>query len=377
MGVAMKVELVETDVFVVGGGPAGLAAAIAARQKGFRVTVADAARPPIDKACGEGLMPDALAALRALGITPRPGDYFPFRGIRFLGAGVAVDAEFPGAFGLGFRRTRLHRLLVERASESGVSMLWGTRVKGIDAQGVSLEFGGVRCRWVIGADGQDSRVRRWAGLESYQRNTWRFGFRRHYLIPPWTDHMELYWGPGCQIYVTPSGPQEVCVASISADPMLRLDRVLPYFPDVVGRLKNAPLGSAERGGMTAVRSLSAVFRGKVALIGDASGSVDAITGEGLCLAFLQAAALAEALKNDDLSMYQAHHRRFLRRPMFMSELMLGLGRYPWLRRRALRALAADRSLFAKLLAIHVGELSPTGFGVQGILDLGRQMLASG
>ena len=74
----------ETDVLVVGGGPAGLAAAIAARAKGFRVVVADCSRPPIDKPCGEGLMPDALAALSQLGIAVRSEDSFPFRGIRFV-----------------------------------------------------------------------------------------------------------------------------------------------------------------------------------------------------------------------------------------------------------------------------------------------------
>ena len=41
-----------TDVFVIGGGPAGLATAIAARQRGFDVVVADGAQPPIDKPCG-------------------------------------------------------------------------------------------------------------------------------------------------------------------------------------------------------------------------------------------------------------------------------------------------------------------------------------
>src|SRR6267378_2491580 len=45
----------DTEILVIGGGPAGLAAAIAARKKGFEVTVADGAKPPIDKACGEGL----------------------------------------------------------------------------------------------------------------------------------------------------------------------------------------------------------------------------------------------------------------------------------------------------------------------------------
>ena len=56
------------DVFVIGGGPAGLAAAIAARQRGFSVLVADGAEPPIEKACGEGLMPDAVKILDKLGV---------------------------------------------------------------------------------------------------------------------------------------------------------------------------------------------------------------------------------------------------------------------------------------------------------------------
>ena len=69
-----------TDVFVIGGGPAGLAAAIAARQKGLRVIVADGAEPPIDKACGEGLMPDGLAALGHLGIQLPFEEAHPFAG---------------------------------------------------------------------------------------------------------------------------------------------------------------------------------------------------------------------------------------------------------------------------------------------------------
>src|SRR5205085_7227751 len=111
----------ETDVVVVGGGPAGLAAAIAARAKGFRVVVADCARPPIEKPCGEGLLPDALAGLRALGITVHDADSFAFRGIRFIGSGHSVDASFPAGHGLGVRRTVLHQLMIDRAAGVGVS----------------------------------------------------------------------------------------------------------------------------------------------------------------------------------------------------------------------------------------------------------------
>ena len=78
-----------TDVFVVGGGPAGLAAAIAARRRGLDVLVADCSAPPLDKACGEGIMPDGLAAARSLGLDLEAAGY-PFRGICFSGGARAV-----------------------------------------------------------------------------------------------------------------------------------------------------------------------------------------------------------------------------------------------------------------------------------------------
>ena len=114
-----------TDLFVLGGGPAGLAAAIAARVRGLTVTVADCAQPPIDKACGEGLMPDSLAALDSLGVCLReaPGTH-PFRGIRFVGDRSQVDASFRCGDGIGIRRTVLHTLLIDRAAAAGVKMLW-------------------------------------------------------------------------------------------------------------------------------------------------------------------------------------------------------------------------------------------------------------
>src|SRR5687768_3951329 len=114
-----------TDIFVIGGGPAGLAVAIAARKRGFDVTVADCARPPIDKACGEGIMPDGVAAARDLGIHLEDAGAEPFRGIRFCEEGESVAASFPTGRGLGIRRTALHRLMVDRAAGAGVRMIWG------------------------------------------------------------------------------------------------------------------------------------------------------------------------------------------------------------------------------------------------------------
>ena len=348
-----------TDVFVVGGGPAGLAAAIAARLKGFDVVVADAARPPIDKACGEGLMPDSLAALRGLGVVlDNVEQSFPFCGIRFHGAGVSVAGIFPEGQGVGIRRTRLHEILIDRARETGVSMLWGTRVNGLSGETVSLDGGSVRCRWVIGADGQNSRVRHWAGLDAARHESARYGFRRHYRVAPWTDHMEIYWGSGCQMYVTPISPQDVCLVVMSRDPHLRFNEALPRFPELRSRLESGSSSTVARGSVTASRRLRRVFRGQTILVGDASGSVDAITGEGLSLSFHQALALADALVGENLEAYQAAHRRLARRPAFMAGLMLSLDRFPWLRPPVLRAMAFEPAIFSKLLAVHVGGASP-------------------
>ena len=334
-----------TDIFVIGGGPAGLAAAIAARLKGFDVTVADAARPPIDKACGEGLMPDSHDALRRLGVTFDPEESCTFRGIRFIGDGGTVSADFRREPGISVRRVRLHQLLIDRAQEVGVKLLWRTHVTSVQD---------VSARWIIGADGQNSRVRRWAGLHATCSESFRYGFRRHYRASRWTDYMEIYWGPACQMYVTPVGGGEVCTALITRDPHLRIDAAMAHFPELACRLKGASITSDERGAVTATRRLKRVYRGHIALIGDASGSVDAITGEGMSLSFRQAFALSDALAAGNLEQYQATHRRMARRPTFMAQLMLLLDRFPRARPHVLRLFAAEPVIFERLLAVHAG-----------------------
>jgi flavin-dependent dehydrogenase len=362
-----------TDVFVIGGGPAGLAAAIAARQRGFDVTLADCSVPPIDKACGEGIMPDGLAAAQSLGLDLDSAGAQPFRGIRFCERGASVEAAFPQGHGLGLRRTTLHGMMVERAAEAGVRVAWGARVTGISEEGVIADGRLVRARWIVGADGGQSPVRRWAGLDACARDSRRFGFRRHYRAAPWSEFMEIHWSDGCQLYITPVGAEEVCVVLISRDPHLRLDDALPRFPEAARRLRDAEPTTLERGGVSASRRLKSVYRGRVALVGDASGSVDAITGEGLCLLFQQAVALAGALEAGDLSPYQAEHRRIGKRPELMAALMLLMDGRGRLRRRAMRAFEGHPRLFARMLAMHVGKLSPFDSLANG-LAIGWRML---
>jgi len=365
-----------TDVFVIGGGPAGLAAAIAARQRGFRVVVADGARPPIDKACGEALMPDAMVALEKLGVALSADETWPVRGARFLSDSLSAEAAFPAhCRGLAVRRTTLHRILIERAARLGVDLLWQSVVSGISEAEVRLGSRKIRATWIIGADGWNSRVRRWANLESHSATSLRYSFRRHYRVAPWTDRMEIHWGRDSQGYMTGVSPEEVCVAVASRNPKLRLEESLLQFPELRERLRGAETTSGERGALTANRKLKRVWRGNVALIGDASGTVDAITGEGLGLSFNQALVLANCLERGNLAGYQAAHRRLTLRPRLMARLMLTLDGRPGFQRRTLQEFRRRPEIFCRLLAFHVGRLSPIDLAVDG-LTLGWGLLTA-
>jgi 2-polyprenyl-6-methoxyphenol hydroxylase-like FAD-dependent oxidoreductase len=346
-----------TEVLVIGGGPAGLAAGIAARLKGFEVVIADGAKPPIDKACGEGLMPQTVVALRELGVIIHPSEGRKLQGIRFIDGTTSVEAKFPATPGLGVRRTVLHQRLLERAQECGIYLLWNSPVSRLTADRAIVGGATIQPKWVIGADGIRSRVRRWIGLDSFSQKHVRFAHSRHYRIPPWTDSVEIHWGRNSQVYVTPLLAEETCVVLVSRDPEMRFEDVWREFPRLADRLSSAQVSSPQRGAITATYRLRRVYRENLALSGDASGGIDAITGEGLGLGFRQALALSDALKTGELERYQVAHRRLARRPLLMSHLLLFLGKNPQLRRGVFGTFERDPALFARLLAMHVKENS--------------------
>ncbi|HSS48335.1 MAG TPA: NAD(P)/FAD-dependent oxidoreductase [Thermoanaerobaculia bacterium] len=361
------------DLLVVGGGPAGLATAIRARLAGLDATVIDRARPPIDKACGEGLMPDAVARLREIGVEPRG---FPFRGIRYLDGNLVAEGHFPGSGGLGVRRTELHAALVRRAQAVGVDLRWGVKAEGLTAEGVQTDQGILAARWIVGADGLRSQVRRWAGLDGRLSALRRFGVRRHFAVAPWSDCVEVHWGPECEAYVTPASRDEVGIAILWSGRKAGFDDLLEDFPALKEKVGNAPITSRDRGTGPLQQQVRAVTRDRVALVGDAAGYLDAITGEGLAVTLHASAALVEALVAGDLSRYAAAHRRINRLPNFMTSMVLALERRPRLRRRALRALAAEPALFARLLGIHARTLPPRDFGFEGALRLAWRLVAA-
>jgi len=365
----------DADVVIVGGGPAGLATALELRRTGQDVLVVDRAEPPIDKACGEGLMPDGVQALRRLGVEIDEARSAPLLGIRYLDGEERAEARFPGLPGRGIRRTVLHQALVDRAAEAGVRVVWGVVVNGLDERGLLTDQGHLRATWIVGADGLHSGVRRWAGLDTRRARFHRNGVRRHIEIQPWTDFVEVHWADGCEAYVTPVSSEQIGIAILWSEQKADFGTLLTRFPVLEERLRNAVVVTGDRGAAQLEQRTRAVRRGRIALVGDASGYRDAITGEGMSLAFHQARALAAAIAVGNLREYERGHRRLAALPFALIRLLMEAERRPWLRRRLIGTLAAEPDLFAKLLAIHTREAPLGSVGRKGLLRLARGLLS--
>ncbi|HXC95500.1 MAG TPA: NAD(P)/FAD-dependent oxidoreductase [Edaphobacter sp.] len=361
----MDLRKTQSDVTIVGAGPAGLACAIASARQGLRVDLIDAVEPPIDKACGEGLMPDSLQALTAIGVDFEKDlsrfETHCIHGIRFLAEHATSEATFPHGVGRGIRRTILHQILLERAASLGVRFHWKNSVQGItpitEGAFIHTNWQTFLTRFVVGADGPQSRVAVWAGLTQDNLRSRRIGLRQHYQIAPWSSFIEVYWGKHGQAYVTPISAEQICVAFLADQKIPSMQNALHHFPMLHRRLTDQP-ATAPRGAITLGRTRHRVISGNIALIGDASGSVDAITGEGIALGFRQAAALATALRTNDLASYQRAHRSIMRLPTIMSTSLLLMDRSPLLRNHALSFFQRKPWFFERLLGIHIG-LAPS------------------
>jgi len=319
----------DAEVLVVGAGPVGLAAAIRAREAGRDVLVIDRRSGVLDKACGEGLLPGALRAVRSLGIDPAG---HLLAGISYRAPGRHADHRFVAGPGRGVRRTALHAALLGRAQDLGVPLVRaGLRSLRQDADRVEVRVDDasqpLRARWLLGCDGLHSTVRRLAGLEAPPRPAARgvrYGLRRHYRVRPWSDLVEVHWSPLLEAYVTPVADDVVGVALLGPVGPLRdsgtrtgggpadafggtLER---HFPELAARLRDrAPLGPVRGAGPLRQRARHRTT-GRVRLVGDASGYVDALTGEGVRVGLAQAAAVVAHL--DDAPAYERRWRAVTR-----------------------------------------------------------------
>ncbi|MGI9157751.1 MAG: NAD(P)/FAD-dependent oxidoreductase [Marmoricola sp.] len=321
------------DLVVAGGGPVGLATAIYAARAGLDVVVREPRTGPIDKACGEGLMPSAVADLIDLGVHLEGQ---PILGIRYLDGRHVAQAGFRHGPGRGVRRTTLHAALMDAAAVAGVPTEH-LAVSAVEDRGDHLLVDGEPTRHLVAADGLHSPVRRMLGLDGRETTQRRFGLRCHVRTAPWSSYVDVHWASAGEAYVTPVAPDLVGVA-ILGDQRRSFDDLVEDHPLLAARLAGAERTRVRGAGPLRQRSLRRVS-GRVLLVGDAAGYVDALTGEGIALGLAQARAAVDAVRSGDPERYEAAWRRLGWRHDLLTHCLLAATRRRPVRRRLVAAAA--------------------------------------
>ncbi|MFO0931816.1 MAG: lycopene cyclase family protein [Planctomycetota bacterium] len=289
------------DLAVLGAGPAGAACALAAAQRGLAVIVFDPRRAPTDAPCGEGIMPSGVDVLRALGLGAATDEGRPFDGVRHVVAGaapLAIDLPRPG---LAVRRPHLLAHLDRALADAGVTRTHATAqaVRTDAGFRVTSAEGDVKVRAVVGADGTAGAGLPGLAYPDRSRPPSRFGLRARFTERRPLDRVEVHFGHGCEVYLTPlpgavvnvavlferppadaRGPEGLLAAALARHPAAA-ERLGDVVTPPEGRpiLRRVPRPVAAHGAF---------------LAGDAAGAVDPIVGCGVSIALRTGVCAARA-----------------------------------------------------------------------------------
>lgn len=360
----------DTEVAIVGAGPAGSALATMLGEAGTEAVLLDRARFPRDKACGEGLMPSGVSVLQRIGVDL---DAFPIvSGVtyRVPRAGSASGEFVDGRTGRGTRRLAFDKLMSDRAAATPhVEARFGCEASGIERRSgawvVRTAAGEITARVVVGADGLHSQVARWSGWARPARRPYRYAFVSHAEAPGHGfDRVLVTVLDGCEVYTAPTSADELLVAVLGSKSGLRADGETvreAYARHVADAHPELSVEGSEVHGAGPfwVRPSSVAGHG-VFLIGDAGGFLDPLTGDGMSDALVAASRLADILRSRGPNP-EAAYRRWeagqWRRRAFVSRLALLLTGSSVLAGRALRRLQRRPVTLNRLLEVNDGSRS--------------------
>ena len=363
-----------SEVVVIGGGPAGLSAALICARRGLDTTIVEKRTFPVIKACGEGLMPGGVDALKHL--VPQElinkMEYQKFSGIRYIAPnGECTSGYFGKGDGWGIERSALSKLLSQAAEqepkikilESTVATVQGSPEHPI----VHFNDQTLRPKLLIAADGLHSPIRRWAGLNGSPSKLKRWGLRQHYQITPWTNLVEVHWSKDMEAYVTPVSPNTVGVAVLSHSELISswqkpiyLKETLQIFSDLSQKLLLSEAKDQLIGIGPLHQTVKRTGTGKVVLVGDAAGYLDAITGEGISNAMEQALLMDRILEkqkekprlNELVIDYSNQLPALMRSYYWLTRLTLLLHRRPSLVNQVVKVFQKTPWLFNYLLDLN-------------------------
>ena len=349
------------DVVVVGGGPAGAAAALAARAAGCSVLVLDRADFPRDKVCGDGFAPEALDVLAGLGLDAAAltegYPAVPRLRLRSPG-GTTVERAMRRPASVVPRAVFDHRLLTEALiAGAGLRRQTVRRIE-IHPDGVDVD-GALTAAVVIAADGAESVVRRALGIPPNRPRHTAIAIRG-YAPAPFPD-------PGVQVIATTGLRWPAYAWSFP----LGDGRANVGYGELVsgGATRGGLLGGMERllpgvaaDGLRAHRLPLSTGRpalpdGRVLLAGDAASLINPLTGEGIFYAVLSGAlAGAAAVHGPDAGRaYRQALRRRLGRHLRHSSTAAWVSRWPRLMDAAFRAAADDQGVFDDVVDLGLAD----------------------
>ena len=334
------------DVVVVGAGPGGSTAAREIAVRGASVVLLDRARFPRDKPCG-GAVSMRCAELLPFDLSPIVEHVVTGAQLR-LRSGASVARDFDGVLTYMTRRSRFDHFLVERAREAGVDFRDGRtvdRVERLYDGGYHITAGGetYSVRALVGADGANGVVATALGFErppdgaiAIEAN---IAYRHGDGAPQWLDGrvaLQLGSMPGGYGWVFPKGDHmNVGVGGWTAvtgkqlrGALRELCRAYDLDPEAMFGMRGHHLPMSRAG--------APVTSGAAALVGDAAGLVDPLSGEGIYAAVASGVALAPAVEDflagrtGSLAGYQRTVERELEPDLAASRaLMEILHAWPW------------------------------------------------